>query len=117
MVKEHGEVEDRSGHGKIVDGDTGFIEMPPSRSGTLGETYRRNHETGQHVPNNEDCRVLGELVLLPVGLEVNLPPDGVTQVDLASDHVRKCGGRRVWSNVRLHELGQTASWTYLRSRP
>ena len=39
----------------------------------------------QHTPNNQDGMILGELVLLAAGLEVNLATNSIMQVDLASN--------------------------------
>ena len=43
------------------------------------------------VPDDQHGWILRELVRFPVGLEINLAPDGIPQVDLAVDHVGKRG--------------------------
>ncbi len=75
------EVEERSGDRLTVDEHVLLREVPATR------------------PDDEDGRIVTELVALPVLLELDRPLDGVFQVDLALDDVAP-GGR-----VRVLEVG------------
>ena len=48
------------------------------------------------VPNNQDCRLFRELVLLAASLEVDLATNGIIQVDLAGNQVGESRGGGVW---------------------
>lgn len=49
-----------------------------------------------YVPDNQDSRILGELVLLTASFEVNLAANSIVQVDLAGNQVGKSGRSSVW---------------------
>jgi hypothetical protein len=54
-------------------------------------------EKSSGVPDQKNRRFVDKLVLLPTGHEVDPASDGITKVDLAIYHVRKCGGAGVYN--------------------
>jgi hypothetical protein len=48
---------------------------------------------GDDLPDEQFCRLVDQLVLLPVDFEIDLSTDSIIQVDLAIDQVAP--GRRV----------------------
>jgi hypothetical protein len=49
-----------------------------------------------NVPNDKHSWIIRQLVLLATRLEIDLVLNGVTQVDLAGDHIRKRRSTGVW---------------------
>ena len=70
-----------------------------------------------NAPDDEHGGVLTELVLLAAGLKVDLPADGVAQVDLAVEHVGERGRVRVCSPYQHCGAYTEAARTHLQSPP
>ena len=62
------------------------------RMGTLSVRVRREED----IPDNQDCRFFGELVLLAASLEVDLATNSIVHVDLTCNQVGEGGGGGVW---------------------
>ena len=48
------------------------------------------------IPDNQNCRFFGELVLLAASLEIDLATNSIVQVDLTGNQVGEGGGGGVW---------------------
>ena len=91
------EIEDGTTHGLIVDGNTGFIEMPATRTtnaNCLKKTEAICHKT-ENSPNNEHCGLLDELVLFSALFKVDVAANSIPQVDLAVEQVLESGRIRI----------------------
>ncbi len=77
MIEVDGKVEDRSGHGLVIDQDARFVEVPSTGS------------------DDECCRLLAQLVGFAVDLEINLASDSVAEVDLTIDEISESRGARI----------------------
>lgn len=86
------EVEDRCGYRCIIDGYTGLVQMPATRSmrTRMLSTENQVRCSIQDVPDDQSSWFFDQFVLLSAGLEVNLPTNGIAQVYLASDHIGEC---------------------------
>ena len=82
MEEVEAKVEERARHWLAINKDMLLLEVPTAR------------------PDDESRwrPVSTEFVLLGSQLEVNLPPDGVIEVNLARDHVFPCWRGRIWRN-------------------
>jgi hypothetical protein len=76
VVEVDAEVEQAAGDGLAINGEVFLLQVPTT--GTCNECGK--------------CPVSAQLVLLLALLEVDLPADGVVEVELAVDHVVTCWG-------------------------
>ena len=73
------------------------------------KTWVRN---GTYIPDNENSWVLRELVFLSTSLEIDLATNGITEVNLAVEHVGKSGCARVYMCVSATSSARRVSLTF-----
>ena len=58
----------------------------------------------QDIPNDKHSGVLGELVRLSSDFKINLTTNGVSQVNLAVDHIRERRCTRIYVHIVGHKI-------------
>jgi hypothetical protein len=58
----------------------------------------------QDIPNDKHSGILGELIRLSSNFKINLTMNGVSQVNLAVDHIRERRCTRIYVHIVGHKF-------------